>query len=137
MKYYPSNFQYHQAVTSGVEGDEANCGMLFYVDTQYEHLNIIPNFFYYLSEAKLTISLTKTKLCRACLTFLTQTLQGRVGLDLLMLKPAISTSVLVLMVRKKLMCFLVIVRYHIKFCPKFSPITGPFTHLLSKRVKFE
>ena len=99
------------------------------------HLQTIRNLFDRLSEAKLTINLTKGEFCHAHLTLLGHLVgQGQVKpvealVEAISDFPAPSG-------KRQLMRFLGMAGYYRKFCNNFSIIAEPLTNLLGKRVKF-
>ena len=99
------------------------------------HLQTIRNFFDRLSEAKLTVNLTKSEFCHANLTFLGHT----VGQGLVKPVEAEVEAISDFPVpsgKRQLMRFLGMAGYYRKFCINFSVIAEPLTNLLGKRVKF-
>ena len=99
------------------------------------HLQTIRNFFDRLSDAKLTVNLTKSKFCHANLTFLGHLVgQGQV-LPVEAKVEAISDFPIP-SGKRQLMHFLGMAGNYRKICNNFSIIAEPLTNLLGKRVKF-
>ena len=134
IKNWPATFQrFNNSVTSGIDGcdpyiDDAN----IYSNTWEEHLSTIRQFYDRLSEAKLTINLSKSELACATVTFLGHVVgQGQV-------KP-IDSKVCAIddfprpENKKQLMRFLGMARYYRKFYPNFSTISEPLTQLLKNK----
>ena len=99
------------------------------------HLQTIRNLFDRLSEATLTVNLTKSEFRHANLTFLGHMVgQGQV-------KPVEAKVEAILDFpvpsgKRQLMRFLGMAGYYRKFCNNFSVIAEPLTNVLGKRVKF-
>ena len=137
MKNAPATFQrLINAVTQGIEGCDAyiDDGVI-YSDTWEEHLSILRQFYQRLSEAKLTINLSKSEFGCATVTFLGHVVgQGQI-------KPVDSKVCAINDFprpenKKQLMRFLGMAGYYRKFCPNFSTICEPLTQLLKKNQKF-
>ncbi len=137
MKNSPATFQrLINQVTSGLQGCEAYIDdVIIYSETWEEHVDIMRKFFERLSKAKLTVNLSKCEFGKATVTFLGHVVgQGHV-------KP-IDAKVKAIcefpapVGKRQLMRFLGMAGYYRKFCPNFSTIAEPLTHLLGKRVKF-
>ena len=137
MKNSPATFQrLINEVIAGLDDCEAYIDdVIIHSHTWEEHVKIIKGFFDRLSEAKLTINLSKTKFGCASVTYLGHVVgQGQV-------KP-VDAKVKCISVfprpenKKQLMRFLGMAGYYRKFCPNFSAVTEPLTQLLSKKVKF-
>ena len=95
----------------------------------------IRNFIDRLSEATLTINLTKSEFCHANLTFLGHMVgQGKV--KPVEAKVEAISDFSVPSGNRLLMRFLGMAGYYRKFCNNFSIIVEPLTNLLGKRVKF-
>ena len=99
------------------------------------HLQTIRNFFDRLSEAKLTVNLTKSEFCHANLTFLGH-LVGQGLVKPVEAKVEAISDFPVPSGKRQLMSFLGMAGYYRKFCNNFSIIAEPLTNLLGKRVKF-
>ena len=99
------------------------------------HLQTIRNFFDRLSEAKLTVNLTKSEFCHANLTFLGH-LVGQGLVKPVEAKVEAISDFPVPSGKRQLMRFLGMAGYYRKFCNNFSVIAEPLTNLLGKRVKF-
>ncbi|PIK44032.1 hypothetical protein BSL78_19118 [Apostichopus japonicus] len=88
-----------------------------------------------LSEAKLTVNLTKSEFCHASVTYLGHVVgQGQVKplkakVEAIEQYPAPTN-------KKALMRFMGMVGYYRKFCPNFSDIASPLTDLLKKNITF-
>ena len=137
MKNSPATFQrLINQVTSEIQGCDAYIDdVIVYSQTWEEHFDIMRQLFQKLSEANLTINLSKCEFGKATVTFLghvvgeglVKPIQAKVqAID------AFPTPV----GKKQLMRFLGMAGYYRKFCPNFSTIAEPLTHLLGKRVKF-
>ena len=124
------------SVTSGIDGCDAYIDdAIIYSDTWEEHLSTIRQFYDRLSEAKLTINLSKSEFACATVTFLGHVVgQGQI-------KPFDSKVCAIDDFprpenKKQLMRFLGMAGYYRKFCPNFSTISEPLTQLLKKTRKF-
>ena len=108
---------------------------IIYSEEWERHLQTIRNFFDRLSEAKLTVNLTKSEFCHANSTFLGHMVgQGKV--KLVEAKVEAISDFPVPSGKRQLMRFLGMAGYYRKFCNNFSVIAEPLTNLLGKRVKF-
>ena len=137
MKNSPATFQrLINSVTSGIDGCDAYIdNAIIYSDTWEEHLSTIRQFYNRLSEAKLTINLSKSEFACATVTFLGHVVfQGQI-------KP-VDSKVCVINDfsrpenKKQLMRFLGMAGYYRKLCPNFSTISEPLTQLLKKNQRF-
>ena len=99
------------------------------------HLQTIRDFFDRLSEAKLTVNLTKSEFCHANLTFLGH-LVGQGLVKPVEAKVEVISDFPVPSGKRQLMRFLGMAGYYRKFCNNFSVIAEPLTNLLGKRVKY-
>lgn len=137
MKNSPATFQrLINKVIPGLHGCEAYIDdVIIYSDTWEEHLQIIRKFFERLTEAKLTINITKSEFAQAPVTYLGHVVgQGKVRpvdakISSISEFPRPEN-------KKQLMRFLGMAGYYRKFCPNFSAFTEPLTRLLNKRAKF-
>ena len=137
MKNSPATFQrLINSVTSGIDGCDAYIDdAIIYSDTWEEHLSTIRQFYDRLSDAKLTINLSKSEFACATVTFLGHVVgQGQI-------KPVDSKVCAINDFprpenKKQLMRFLGMAGYYRKFCPNFSTINEPLTQLLKKTRKF-
>ena len=137
MKNFPATFQrLVNNLIFNLVGCKAYIDDAIIFSKEWErHLQTIRNFFDRLSEAKLTVNLTKSEFCHASLTFLGHLVgQGLV-------KPAEAkveaiSDFPVPSGNRQLMRFLGMAGYYRKFCYNFSVIAEPLTNLLGKRVKF-
>lgn len=137
MKNSPATFQrLINKVIAGLHGCEAYIDdVIIYSDTWEEHLQIIRKFFERLTEAKLTINITKSEFAQAPVTYLGHVVgQGKVRpvdakISSISEFPRPEN-------KKQLMRFLGMAGYYRKFCPNFSAVTEPLTRLLNKRAKF-
>ena len=121
MKNSPSTFQrLINSVTSGIDGCDAYIDdAIIYSDTWEEHLSTIRQFYDHLSDAKLTINLSKSESACATVTFLGHVVgQGQI-------KPVDSKVCAINDFprpenKKQLMRFLGMAGYYRKICPYFS-----------------
>lgn len=106
-----------------------------YSDTWSQHIAQIRALFAKLSEANLTVNLTKSEFCKAEVTYLGHIVgQGKVKpLDA---KIEGIQAFPVPKDRKAIQRFLGMAGYYRKFCKNFSTIAQPLTTLLQKNVKF-
>ena len=108
---------------------------IIYSEEWERHLQTIRNFFDRLSEAKLTVNLTKSDFCQANSTFLGHMVgQGKV--KPVEAKVEAISDFPVPSGKRQLKRFLGMAGYYRKFCNNFSVIAEPLTNLLGKRVKF-
>ena len=130
MKNSPATFQrLINSITSGHDGYDAYIDdAIIYSDTWEEHLSTIRQFYDRLSEAKLTINLSKSEFACATVTFLGHVVgQGQI-------KP-VDSKVCAFNYfprpenKKQSMRFLGMAGYYRKFCPNFSTISEPLTQL--------
>ena len=138
LKNGPATFQrLINSVTAGLEGCEAYMDdIILYSDSWEEHLERLELFFERLSNAKLTVNLSKSEFACGSVKYLGHTVgQGKV-------KP-IGSKVQAIrdfprpVTKKQVMRFLGMVGYYRKFCANFSTVSEPLTQLLRKSVKFE
>ena len=137
MKNSPATFQrLISHVTSGLQGCEAYIDdVIIYSETWEEHLDIMRRFFHRLSEAQLTVNLAKCEFGKATVTFLGHVV-GQGSVKPIDAKVEVICKFPTPMGKKQLMRFLGMAGYYRKFCPNFSVIAEPLTHLLGKRVPF-
>ena len=100
-----------------------------------DHLQSIRNLLDKLSDANLTINLSKSAFCHAVVTFLGHEV-GRGKVMPVEAKVKVISEFPIPDDRKQLMNFLGMVGYYGKFCSNFSTIADPLTTLLRKRNKF-
>ena len=137
MKNFPATFQHFvNSLIFNLVGCKAYIDDAIIFSEEWEqHLQTIRNFFDRLSEATLTVNLTKSEFCHAKLTFLGHMVgQGQV-------KPVEAKVEAILDFpvpsgKRQLLRFLGIAGYYRKFCNNFSVIAEPLPNLLGKRVKF-
>ena len=138
LKNAPATFQrLINHVTAGLSGCEAYIDdILLYSNSWEEHLRGIEAFFERLTQANLTVNLTKSEFAQGTVMYLGYVVgQGQVKpidgkIKAVCNFPCPET-------KKQLMHFLGKVGYYRKFCANFSTITEPLTRLLQKRVKLE
>ena len=100
------------------------------------HLETIKAFFDRLSEAKLTINISKSEFCHAYLIFLGHVVgQGQV--KSVEAKVGAISGFPVPTCKRQLMRFLGMAGNYRKFCNTFSVIAEPLTNLPSKRMRYE
>ena len=137
MKNSPATFQRMiNSVTSGLSDCEAYIDdVILHSDSWDSHLGSISAFFERLSDAKLTVNLTKSEFGCAQVIYLGHVVgQGQV-------KP-VNVKVSAISeypkpeCKRQLLRFLGMVGYYRKFCPNFSTISEPLTCLLKKNVPF-
>jgi hypothetical protein len=137
MKNSPATFQrLVNTVISGLNGCDAYIDdVIIYNNTFEDHLQSIRNLFNRLSDANLTVNLSKSEFCHAVVTFLGHEVgQGKV-MPIEAKVKAISEFPIP-DGKKQLMRFLGMAGYYRKFCSNFSTIAEPLTNLLKKRNKF-
>ena len=137
MKNSPATFQrLVNSLISNLAGCKAYIDDAIIFSEEWErHLQTIRNFFDRLSEAKLTVNLTKSEFCHANLTFLGH-LVGQGLVKPVEAKVEAISDFPVPYGKRQLMRFLGMAGYYRKFCNNFSVIAEPLTNLLGKRVKF-
>ena len=137
MKNSPATFQrLVNSLISSLDGCKAyiDDAIIFSQEWQ-QHLQIIRTFFDRLSEAKLTVNLTKSEFCHANLTFLGH-IVGQGQVKPVKAKVEAISDFPVPTGKRQLMRFLGMAGYYRKFCNNFSVIAEPLTNLLGKRVKY-
>lgn len=137
MKNSPATFQrLINKVIANLEDCEAYIDdVIIYSETWEKHLETIREFFRKLSEAKLTINLSKTEFGQAQVTYLghvvgrgqVQPVNAKVEAIIKFPRPEN---------KKQLMRFLGMAGYYRRFCSNFATVTEPLTKLLSKKEKF-
>ncbi|KAL3866009.1 hypothetical protein ACJMK2_043350 [Sinanodonta woodiana] len=137
MKGSPSTFQrLMNMITSGLENCDAYIDdVIIYNDTWMEHLATIRKFFDRLTDACLTVNLSKSEFCRASVTFLGH-IVGHGQVRPIDAKVEAISNFPVPENRKQLMRFLGMAGYYRKFCSNFSIVAEPLTNLLTKKSKF-
>ena len=137
MKNSPATFQrLVNSLISNLAGCKAYIDDAIIFSEEWErHLQTIRNSFDRLSEATLTVNLTKSEFCHANLTFLGHTVgQGQV--KPVEAKVEAIADFPVPSCKRQLMRFLSMAGYYRKFCNNFSVVAEPLTNLLGRRVKF-
>ncbi|PIK56379.1 hypothetical protein BSL78_06753 [Apostichopus japonicus] len=137
LKNAPATFQRMvNQIVMEIDGCEAYVDdLIVYSQTWEQHMSQLRQLFQKLSEAKLTVNLTKSEFCHASVTYLGHVVgQGQVKplkakVEAIEQYPAPTN-------KKALMRFLGMVGYYRKFCPNFSDIASPLTDLLKKNVTF-
>ena len=137
MKNSPATFQrLINKVIANLEDCEAYIDdVIIYSETWEKHRETIREFFRKLSEAKLTINLSKTEFGQAQVTYLghvvgrgqVQPVNAKVEAIIKFPRPEN---------KKQLMRFLGMAGYYRRFCSNFATVTEPLTKLLSKKEKF-
>ena len=138
MKNAPATFQrLINDVTSGLDGCEAYVDdVVVCSDTWDSHVKRIRALFDRLTEAKLTVNLTKCEFAQAEVTFLGHV----VGLGNVKPVHAKVEAILNFPVpenRRDLRRFLGMAGYYRKFCKNFADIAFPLTELLRKNVHYK
>ena len=137
LKNAPATFQ---RLINNVTADVDHCDA--YIDDVIvatkgweEHIAAIRHLFEKLSQAKLTVNLSKTDFVRATVTYLGHVVgQGQVRP--VTAKVEAITNFPTPRNRKELMRFLGVAGYYRKFCKNFSQIATPLTSLLTKNTQF-
>ena len=137
MKNSPASFQrLINKVIAGLHGCEAYIDdVVIYSDTWQACLQIIRTFFDRLTEAKLTINLSKSEFAQAQASYLGHVV-GKGKVKPVNAKIAAISEFLQQENKKQLMHFLGMAGYYRKFCPNLSAVTEPLTLLLNKKEKF-
>ena len=137
MKNSPATFQrLVNTVISGLDGCDAYIDdVIIHNNTFEDHLQSIRSLFDRLSDANLTINLSKSAFCHAVVTFLGHEV-GRGKVMPIEAKIKAISEFPIPDGKKQLMRFLGMAGYYRKFCSNFSTITEPLTNLLRKRNKF-
>jgi hypothetical protein len=137
MKNSPATFQrLMNMITFGLDNCDAYIDdVIIYNNTWEDHLETIRKFFDRLSDANLTINLSKSEFCHACVTFLGH-IVGQGQVKPIEAKVKAISEFQVPICKKQLMRFLGMAGYYRKFCSNFSKIAEPLTSLLSKKTKF-
>ena len=108
---------------------------VIYSNTWQQHLECIRSLFNRLTQANLTVNLTKSEFGHAHITFLGY-IVGQGKITPVMAKVEAITSFPAPQAKRELMRFLGMAGYHRKFCRNFSIVTAPLTNLLKKQVPF-
>ena len=137
VKNSPATFQrLVNSLTFNLVGCKAYIDDAIIFSEEWEgHLQTIRNFFDRLSEATLTVNLTKSEFCHANLTFLGH-MVGQGQVKAVEAKVEAIADFPVPSGKRQLMRFLEMAGYYRKFCNNFSVMAEPLTNLLGKRVKF-
>ena len=135
MKNSPATFQrLVNSLISNLAGCKAYIDDAIIFSEEWErHLQTIRNFFDRLSEAKLTVNLTKSEFCHANLTFLGH-LVGQGLVKPVEAKVEAISDFPVPSGKRQLMRFLGMAGYSRKFCNNFSVIAEPLTNLFDSAV---
>ena len=137
MMNAPATFQrLMNQVIAGLENTEVYIDdIVIYSDTWKQHMEHTKALFDRLSQAKLTVNLSKSQIGKAKITFLGHEIgQGEV-------KPVNAKVEAIAhfpqpQTKKELMRFLGMAGYYRKFCRNFSDVVSPLTNLLAKNTKF-
>ncbi|XP_062610561.1 uncharacterized protein LOC134272333, partial [Saccostrea cucullata] len=137
LKNAPATFQRMiNHLLSDVDASEAYIDdVIVYSNTFQKHLSHIRALFVKLSEANLTVSLTKTEFCHAVVEYLGH-IVGNGHVRPVFAKVEAIVNFPAPRCKKELMRFLGMAGYYRKFCPNFSTIANPLTCLLKKNSKF-
>ena len=110
--------------------------IIIYSDTWSQHLHRLAAVLQKLQDAHLTIKLAKTSFCSALVTYLGHEVgKGHVrpksaNIQAILSYPTPDT-------RKSLMRFLGMAGFYRRYCPNFSAVVAPLTHLTSGKVTFK
>ena len=137
MKNSPATFQRMiNSVISGLSNCEAYIDdVILHSDTWDNHLQAISAFFDRLSDAKLTVNLTKSEFGCAHVIYLGHVV-GQGHVKPFNAKVSAISNFPIPECKRQLMRFLGVAGYYRKFCPNFSTISEPLTCLLKKNVPF-
>jgi hypothetical protein len=137
MKNSPATFQrLINNVTAGLHGCEAYIDdVIIHSETWEDHMKFTKDFFDRLSDAKLTVNLSKSAFGCAHVVYLGH-IVGQGQVKPVNAKIQAISDFPIPKNKRELMRFLGMAGYYRKFCPNFSSVTEPLTHLLSKKVKF-
>ena len=137
IKNSPATFQrLVNTVISGLDGCDAYIDdVIIHNNTFEDHLQSIRSLFDRLSDANLTINLSKSAFCHAVVTFLGHEV-GRGKVMPIEAKVKAISEFPIPDGKKQLMRFLGMAGYYRKFCSNFSTIAEPLTNLLRKRNQF-
>ena len=136
MKNSPATFQHLvNTVISGLDGCDAYINdVIIHNNTFEDHLQSIRNLFDRLSDANLTINLSKSEFCHTVVTFFGHEV-GRGKVMPIEAKGKAISEFPITDGKRQLMRFLDMAGYYRKFCRNFSTIAEPLTNLLRKRNK--
>ena len=137
MKNSPATFQrLVNTIISGLDGCDAYIDhVIIHNNTFEDQLESIRNLFDRLSDANLTINLSKSAFCHTVGTFLGHEV-GRGKFMPIEAKVKAISEFPIPKGKKQLMRFIGMAGYYRKFCSNFPTIAEPLTNLLRKRNKF-
>ena len=138
MRNSPATFQrIMNYLFQGLEGVQVYLDdIIIFSDTWPQHIDRLVSVLRKLRDAHLTIKLAKTSFCGAKVTYLGH----EVGHGRVRPKSANVESILAYPIphtKKSLMRFLGMAGFYRRYCPNFSSVVAPLTHLTSGRVVFE
>ena len=134
MKNAPATFQ---RLIQQLTGDLVGCegyidDVVIYSSSWEHHVDLLRQLFSRLSQANLTINLTKSEFGHCQLTFLGHVV-GQGKISPVMAKVEAVTRFPEPSNKRELMRFLGMAEYYRKFCHNFSVIAAPLTNLLKKQ----
>ena len=134
---FPATFQrLVYRLIFGLDGCKAYIDdTIIYSEEWEQHLDTFREFFKRLSDAKLTVNLSKSEFCHANLTFLGH-IVGQGQVRPVEAKVEAISDFPVPTDKRQLMRFLGMAGHYRKFCYNFSVIAEPLTNLLGKKVKY-
>ena len=137
MKNAPATFQrLINQLTRDLDGCEGYIDdIVIYSKTWQQHLECIRSLFNRLTQANLTMNLTKSEFGHAHISFLGHVV-GQGEITPVMAKVEAITSFPAPQTKREVMRFLGMAGYYRKFCRNFSIVTAPLTNLLRKQEPF-
>ena len=137
MKNAPATFQrLINQLTRDLDGCEGYIDdIVIYSKTWQQHLECIRSFFNRLTQANLTVNLTKSEFGHPHISFLGHVV-GQGEITPVMAKVEAITSFPAPQTKREVMHFLDMAGYYRKFCRNFSIVTASLTNLLRKEQPF-
>ena len=137
LKNTPATFQrLINQLTRDLDGCEGYIDdIVIYSKTWQQHLECIRSLFDRLTQANLTVNLTKSEITHAHISFLGHGV-GQGKITPVMAKVEAITSFPAPQTKREVMNFLGVAGYYRRFCQNFSIVTAPLTNLLRKQEPF-
>ena len=138
IKNAPATFQrLINQLTRDLEGCEGYIDdIVIYSNTWQQHMECIHSLLNRLTQANLTVNLTKSEFGHIHITFLGYVV-GQEEITPVMAKVEAITCFPAPQTKRELMRFLGMAGYYRKFCHNFSIVTAPLTNLLKKKVSVQ
>ena len=132
MKNALATFQLNQSGKRDLDGcEEYIDDIVIYSKTWQQHLECIRSLFNRLTQANLTVNLTKSEFGHAHISFLGYVV-GQGEITPAMAKVEAITNLPAHQTKREVKHFLGMSGYYRKFCRNFSIVTAPLTNLLRK-----